>query len=143
MMSGIKAKNTKPEMVIRKGLHALGFRYRLHDKILAGKPDLVFPSYRAVIFVHGCFWHAHHCHLFRWPSTRKEFWEEKISGNARRDDQNSVALENIGWRVLIIWECALRGPTRLPADQVIEKAAAWLRTETESSEIEGYNDGTH
>lgn len=78
MMSGIQGKNTKPELTIRKGLHALGFRYRLHGKTLPGKPDLVFPKYKAVIFIHGCFWHAHHCHLFKWPSTRVDFWQEKI-----------------------------------------------------------------
>jgi DNA mismatch endonuclease (patch repair protein) len=143
MMSGIKGKNTRPEMIIRKGLHALGFRYRLHDKNLPGKPDLVFPSYHAAIQVQGCFWHAHNCYLFKWPSTRQEFWEEKISRNAERDIENLAALENEGWRVLTIWECALRGRTRLPVEEVIDKAAKWLKTETESSEIRGFDNGTH
>ena len=81
MMSGIRGKNTRPELLIRKGLHARGFRFRLHDKRLPGKPDLVLPKYSAVIFVHGCFWHGHDCHLFKWPQSRREFWRKKITRN--------------------------------------------------------------
>lgn len=85
MMAGIKGSNTQAEMMIRKGLHRLGFRYQLHRKDLPGRPDMVFPRHRAVIFVNGCFWHAHDCHLFKWPSTRKDFWREKINSNKARD----------------------------------------------------------
>ena len=88
MMSGIRYKDTKPEIIIRKALHAKGFRYSLHNNKLPGKPDIVLPKYNAIIFIHGCFWHQHNCHLFKWPSTRPEFWQNKISGNKERDKQN-------------------------------------------------------
>ena len=88
MMSGIKSKNTKPELIIRKALFKKGFRFKLHDKSLPGKPDLVLPKYDAVIFIHGCFWHQHNCHLFKWPSTRPEFWETKIHRNVEVDKRN-------------------------------------------------------
>lgn len=142
MMSGIKGKNTKPELIIRKGLHLLGFRFRLHDRKLPGQPDLVFAKYHAVIFVHGCFWHAHDCHLFKWPASNEDFWREKIGGNIERDHRNITALKDMDWRVMVIWECALRGRTRRPLDEVIETVARWLKTESGSSEIAGYANGT-
>src|ERR1700733_3845367 len=108
MMSGIRGKNTKPEMVIRRGLHARGYRYLLHDGRLPGKPDLVFPKHRAVIFVHGCFWHGHDCHLFKWPKSRWGFWRKKIERNRE------------------IGECALKGRTRLAEDQVMRSIGRWL-----------------
>lgn len=108
-MSRIRGKDTAPEMAIRRALHAAGFRYRLHDKRLPGRPDLVFPQYRAVIFVHGCFWHGHDCHLFKWPATRRAFWQQKIEGNKSRDEETEIALHALGWRTLVIWECALKG----------------------------------
>src|SRR5690606_10217746 len=118
MMSGIRGKDTTPEMIIRKGLHARGFRYRLHDRKLPGKPDLVFPAYKAVIFIHGCFWHVHDCHLFKWPSSRPEFWKQKLTGNIEKDQENFAALERDGWRILTVWECALKGRTKLPVDAI-------------------------
>ena len=103
LMAGIGPTNTKPEMLIRRRLHALGYRYRLHVKGLPGKPDLVFPSRRAAIFVHGCFWHGHNCTLFRWPATREEFWRSKIGGNVARDRRNDAALEaGLGERLALI-----------------------------------------
>lgn len=126
MMAGIRGKNTRPEMILRSGLHVRGFRFRLHDRLLPGSPDLVFPRRRAVIFVHGCFWHGHGCHLFRLPATRQEFWSAKIAGNAARDAAAEGALTADGWRVLTIWECALKGRERLPVDAVLDRAAAWL-----------------
>lgn len=126
MMAGIRGKNTRPEMILRRGLHARGFRYRLHDRRLPGSPDLVFPGRRAVIFIHGCFWHGHGCHLFRLPATRREFWEAKIEGNRARDEAAEAALMADGWRVLTIWECALKGRERLPVDDVLDRAADWL-----------------
>jgi DNA mismatch endonuclease (patch repair protein) len=137
MMAGIRGANTKPEMLIRRGLHALGFRFRLHRSKLAGKPDLVLPRYRAVIFVHGCFWHRHDCQLFKWPKTRHEFWREKIEGNSERDIRAEAELKASGWRVLKVWECALRGPTRLQPQQVIERVALWLRSTQPEGEIRG------
>lgn len=126
MMSGIRGKNTRPELLIRKALHARGFRYRIHCKDLPGNPDLCFPKYRAVIFVHGCFWHGHDCHLFRWPKTRPEFWREKIGRNREIDARAMAELAEAGWRVATVWECALKGTGRLPLDEVIEKLRAWL-----------------
>ena len=113
-MSGIRGTDTKPELVLRRGLHQLGFRYRLHDRRLPGTPDLVFPRYNAVIFVNGCFWHGHDCHLFRWPKTREKFWKSKITGNMQRDTRNWGLLEAEGWRILVVWECALKEGESIP-----------------------------
>jgi len=126
MMAGIRGKDTRPEMILRRGLHARGFRFRLHDRRLPGSPDLVFPGRRAVIFVHGCFWHGHDCHLFRLPATRQEFWRAKIEGNAARDAATEDALVSAGWRVLTIWECALKGRKRLPVETLLDRVSAWL-----------------
>lgn len=108
MMSGIKGKNTKPEMIVRRALHKAGYRYRLHVKDLPGKPDIVLPRYKAVIFVHGCFWHHHDCKHFKWPKTRGAFWREKIDGNVERDQKAYEELRTMGWRVLLFWECDIR-----------------------------------
>jgi|SRR5690625_99046 len=108
-MSRISGKNTKPEMIVRKFLHACGFRYRLHAKDLPGKPDLVLPKYNTVIFVHGCFWHAHEgCESFVMPKSRLNYWEPKLSGNKKRDEKNFIRLKEIGWNVLVVWECDLK-----------------------------------
>lgn len=125
-MSGIRGRDTKPEMVIRKGLHARGYRYRLHSRSLPGKPDLVFPSRKAVVFVHGCFWHGHECPLFKWPSTRAEWWRKKIEGNRARDQSVRAQLAGMGWRQLRVWECALKGRQRRDPDALLESVAAWL-----------------
>jgi DNA mismatch endonuclease, patch repair protein len=126
MMSGIRGRDTNPELQIRRLLHAQGFRFRLHGKDLPGKPDIVFSRYGAVIFIHGCFWHGHDCHLFRWPSTRPEFWREKIASNQQRDYHAVEALKDLGWRVAIVWECALKGRTRRDEVVVARSLAAWL-----------------
>lgn len=136
-MSGIRSRNTRPELQIRLGLHALGFRYRLHDNRLVGKPDLVFGSRQAVIFVHGCFWHGHDCSLFRLPASRTEFWERKIERNRERDAYVNHVLEESGWRTLTVWECALRGKFKLGLDTVLTQAAHWLRGPHVSSQIRG------
>lgn len=125
-MAAIRDKDTKPEMLLRRALHAKGFRYRLHDRRLPGRPDLVFPKYRAVVFVNGCFWHGHQCDQFRWPKTREEFWRAKIGGNVARDDVNIAALHDVGWRVGIVWECAMKGKGRLGVDAVVDAVARWL-----------------
>lgn len=140
MMSGIRGTNTKPELVIRRGLHAKGFRYVLHDKRLPGKPDLVFPKHRAVIFIHGCFWHGHDCHLFKWPKTRRDFWRKKIIGNQRIDDRAIAELQGLGWRVGTIWECALKGRTRVAADSVIARCAQWLKSNRQQYLLRGTSD---
>ena len=127
MMAAIHSKNTKPELVIRKALHARGFRFRLHTPSLPGKPDLVFPKYRAVIFVHGCFWHGHDCSLFKWPGTRTEFWREKIERNRMNDHKTRDTLLASGWRVGIVWECAIRNSGK-NIEAVVQRLAAWLRS---------------
>tara|TARA_Y100001970_G_scaffold278061_1_gene383226 strand:+ start:817 stop:1233 length:417 start_codon:yes stop_codon:yes gene_type:complete len=137
MMQAIRGKDTKPELAIRSGLHALGYRFRLHRGSLPGTPDLVFPGRRAVIFVHGCFWHRHDCHLFKWPKTRREFWRKKITTNARNDAKHLGALHEDGWRVLVIWECALKGRRRLPEGEPVVRAASWLKGKHRFREIRG------
>ena len=108
-MSQIKAKNTKPEMLVRKFLHAQGFRYKLHDKKLPGKPDLVLPKYKAVIFIHGCFWHGHNdCKYFVVPKTRTEWWLNKINTNKTNDAKAMKALKKDGWKIVNVWECDLK-----------------------------------
>jgi len=105
-MSRIQATDTKPEMIVRKFLHSNGFRYRLHVKDLPGKPDLVLPKYNTVIFIHGCFWHAHEgCKYFKLPETRREWWKNKLYGNKERDEKNITQLKRNGWNVIVIWEC--------------------------------------
>ncbi|MCV6589180.1 MAG: DNA mismatch endonuclease Vsr [Marinobacterium sp.] len=109
MMSGIQARNTRPERLLRSLLHRAGFRFRLHDKQLPGSPDLILPRYRTVIFVHGCYWHRHpRCKLAYTPKTRTEFWQQKFNGNVARDRRDTDALLQAGWRVVIVWECGLR-----------------------------------
>lgn len=137
MMSGIRGKNTKPELVIRKALFKRGLRYKLHDRKLPGKPDLVFPKFNAVIFIHGCFWHGHGCHLFKWPSTRPDFWRKKIKRNQKVDETNYRKLKEEGWYILTIWECAIKGRTRLPLERVIDSTALWLKTSTRDKIIRG------
>ena len=108
-MSRIKGKDTKPEMVVRKFLFAYGFRYRLHDSKFPGKPDIVLPKYKTVIFVNGCFWHGHKgCSYFVLPKTRTEWWLQKIKGTMTRDKAAEVALNVLGWKVILIWECQLK-----------------------------------
>jgi DNA mismatch endonuclease, patch repair protein len=110
MMARIRSKNTRPELRVRHFLWASGFRYRLHGKQLPGRPDIVLTRYKTVIFVHGCFWHGHtHCPQFRMPSTRREFWETKISKNQERDVQSLAKLQALGWNVIVVWECEIEG----------------------------------
>ena len=126
-MSRVRSRDTKPELQLRRGLHAVGFRYRLDVRDLPGRPDLVFPRHCAVAFVHGCFWHGHDCSLFKLPTTRTEFWTDKIQKNRARDARATTALRAADWRVLTVWECAFRGPSRLEASEVIEASVAFLR----------------
>ena len=137
MMSGIRGKDTIPELLIRKALFAKGFRYRLHDRRLPGKPDLVFPKYDAVIFIHGCFWHGHDCHLFKWPSTRPEFWKNKINRNREVDERNYKKIKEDGWRILTIWECAIKGKTRLSLEKIVDASEKWLKEGKRDKVIKG------
>ncbi|WP_417837544.1 very short patch repair endonuclease [Thalassospira tepidiphila] len=137
MMSKIRAADTKPEILVRKALHARGFRYRLHGRQLPGKPDIVLPKYNAVIFVHGCFWHCHDCHLFKWPKSREEFWKEKLSRNRLRDSQALDLLHDEQVRTLIVWECSLKGKGRLDFSSLVSTVSDWLQGCNNHKEIRG------
>lgn len=136
-MAAIRGNDTKPELIIRRGLHARGYRYRLHEIRLSGKPDLVFRKYNAVLFINGCFWHGHECNLFRWPKTREEFWRDKIGGNVARDERNRTDLLKSDWRVGVVWECALKGRGRLLPNAVIDSIARWLSSDVSEFSIRG------
>ena len=134
MMSGIKGKNTKPELALRRALHSRGFRFRLYSQRVHGRPDLVLPKHRAVVFVHGCFWHRHErCRYTTTPSTRPEFWQKKFQANVARDFAVRTMLLADGWRVATVWECALRKPVPLAVS--VELLSAWLFTERPLLEI--------
>jgi DNA mismatch endonuclease (patch repair protein) len=137
MMAGIRGKDTRPELLIRSALHRAGFRFRLHQANLPGKPDLVLPRYHAAIFVHGCFWHGHDCHLFRWPKTREAFWREKIGRNVARDRKQLADLAGAGWRIAVIRECALKGRSRLLLLDIVEAVSLWLKSDEKVLEIQG------
>ena len=125
VMSRIRGRDTKPEMIVRRIAHGLGFRFRLHRRDLPGSPDLVFPKHRAVIMVHGCFWHRHPgCRYATSPKTRVRFWEEKFEGNVVRDRRNEDALDELGWRVLVIWECETRDREAV-AERIVGVSGRW------------------
>ena len=135
MMASIRGVNTKPEMIVRRELHALGFRYRIHVRELSGRPDIVLAKFKAVVFVNGCFWHAHEgCELFKVPSTRTEFWREKLLANRRRDERNVFQLQEDGWRVATVWECSLNQDK-----SAAEKLANWLYSLSRQIELPELN----
>ena len=137
MMAGIQSKNTKPEILIRKALHARGFRYSLHSNHLPGKPDIVMPKWRVVIFVHGCFWHWHGCHLSKMPTTRTAFWTTKLAANRKRDALATQQLLAADWRVATVWECATRGISALNnLPGLIEHLSFWIRNPEQSPTLE-------
>jgi DNA mismatch endonuclease, patch repair protein len=143
MMSGIRAKNTKPELALRKHLHWAGLRYRLHVSDLPGRPDIVLPKWRAVVFVHGCFWHGHACPLFRMPKTRSDWWSAKIEKNRDNDARAQVTLELAGWRTMTVWECSMRGGTAESPAQVASAVIDWLRSGLMTGEIGGWRGRGH
>ena len=127
-MSQIRSKNTKPELVVRKYLFTKGFRYRLHSKDLPGKPDIVLPKYRTVIFVHGCFWHGHEgCKYFVVPKTNTQWWTDKITGNNAKDKKAIKALKKDGWKVIVIWECNLKPAKVEPTLLSLLKKLGWIK----------------
>jgi DNA mismatch endonuclease (patch repair protein) len=134
-MSQIRGKNTNPEQLIRKALFSRGFRYRLHRRDLPGCPDMVLPKHRAAIFIHGCLWHGHQCHLFKWPATNAPFWRRKIKRNRNNDLLALNQLKNADWRVLVIWECALRGRLKLDRAKLFERVADWIRSKRKEAII--------
>ena len=134
MMAGIRGKDTKPEMALRRALHSQGFRYRLHVKGYAGRPDLLLPRFNAAIFVHGCFWHRHEgCRYATTPQGRREFWQSKFEANVARDWRGRAELMERGWRVATVWECALRRPERV--ETATEILAAWLLGTSTATDI--------
>ena len=130
MMSGIGTTNTKPELIVRKLLFAQGFRYRLHRKDLPGRPDIALPKYNVAIFVHGCFWHCHDCHLFKWPKSNAAFWRKKILGNRERDTRKAKQLRAIGWDVMTVWECAVRGKQDAQLIALGSRMGDWIVAES-------------
>lgn len=137
IMSRIRGKDTKPEIIIRKALFKIGIRFRIHGKLLPGKPDLVLKKYSAVIFVHGCFWHGHDCPHFRMPSSNRAFWKKKIKGNQKNDQRHLQELKEGGWRVLLIWECSTRGAGHDAPEKVAQKAVTWLKSKSTFKQIRG------
>lgn len=135
-MSRIRGRDTKPELTLRRGLHAAGLRFRLHTK-LPGKPDVVLPKYRAVILVHGCFWHGHGCGLFKMPKTRADFWKRKIAANRARDVRVKQELRRLDWRVLEVWECSLKGAARRAVNDVVLKAVSFVKSDRTAGVIAG------
>jgi DNA mismatch endonuclease (patch repair protein) len=125
MMAGIRGRNTKPELALRRGLHRLGFRFRLHKRGIPGRPDLAFPRLRSAVFVHGCFWHRHSgCKFAYFPKSRIDFWDDKFESNVARDARQLRELRKLGWRALVVWECSLR--TEKLRERTIRRVANWL-----------------
>ncbi len=136
MMANIKGRNTKPELLIRRLLHAHGFRFRIHRKDLPGKPDIVLPKYKVIIFIHGCFWHGHqNCRLFKLPASRTKFWEEKIFKNEKNDKKAKDLLFSSGWRICTIWECAVRRSKKNPV-ALMDILTNWLYGSEQLLEID-------
>ncbi len=129
VMASVKNKNTKPEVNIRKALFAKGLRYKIHNKNLPGCPDLVFPKYKAVIFIHGCFWHNHDCKHGQLPSTNVAFWKEKLEKNEKRDRRSIVELKDIGWKVKVIWLCQLKNRKNFKSEDAIIEIIEWLKSQ--------------
>lgn len=137
IMSKVKGKNTSIETDIRKALFARGYRYRIHTGKLSGHPDIVFPKYKAAVFVNGCFWHAHDCSRFKIPDSNKEFWTKKFENNKARDTRTYETLRQAGWRILVVWECALKGKRKKDFDGLIDEIETWLHGDSIYSEISG------
>lgn len=138
IMAAIKGRNTKPEIALRRAMHARGFRFRLHRPDLPGRPDFTLPKHRAVCFVHGCFWHRHQgCRLASTPSTRTDFWQAKFAANVARDARNEAMILSIGWRLAIIWECAVR----LSIEDTSSQLAGWMTVGVHSTLVLEAPDG--
>ena len=127
IMASVGQKDTGAELVLRRALHKAGLRYKLHDRSLPGSPDLVFPRFRAVIFVHGCYWHSHGCYKSTVPKSRRAFWTDKFSANRERDERNIGLLMERGWRAMVVWECELLGKNALSSHEVAERVHEWLQ----------------
>lgn len=140
IMASVGQRDTGPEMCLRRILHRHGLRYRLHDRSLPGSPDLVFPRFQSVVFVHGCFWHVHEgCKFATKPSSRKTFWKEKFDANRKRDRRNYDTLVASGWRVLVVWECAIKGQKEDELDKLGKAVVRWLKSDNRYGEIGGHH----
>lgn len=128
-LDSVKSVNTKPEMYVRSGLHRSGLRFRIHNKKLTSTPDLFFARYNLCLFVHGCFWHKHECHLFKWPGTREEFWRKKITGNHLRDQKQYKQLLDDGYRVGVIWECSIKGKKSITEENFFAELIRNIRSD--------------
>jgi DNA mismatch endonuclease (patch repair protein) len=137
IMASVRQKNTGAELLLRAALHRTGLRYRLHDRALSGSPDLVLPKFRAIIFVHGCYWHSHGCYRSTIPKSRNDFWVEKFRANRSRDDRNTRLLLKDDWRVLTVWECALKGKSAKSSAAVARAVRKWLESSRKLGEISG------
>jgi DNA mismatch endonuclease (patch repair protein) len=137
IMASVGQKNTGAELLLRSALHKIGLRYRLHVRSLPGSPDLAFPRFKAVAFVHGCYWHSHGCYRSTVPKSRREFWMGKFAANRERDERNARRLMADGWRVMVVWECALLGKNALPAGDVARQFRVWLDGGLDQDEISG------
>jgi DNA mismatch endonuclease (patch repair protein) len=137
IMASVGQKDTGAELLLRRALHKIGLRYRLHDRSLPGSPDLVFPCFRAVVFVHGCYWHSHGCYKSTVPKSRRIFWTDKFTANRSRDAKNVNLLLDDRWRVLTVWECALKGKTAQPSSAVVKAVKSWLDSSERIEEITG------
>jgi DNA mismatch endonuclease (patch repair protein) len=136
-MSRVLSRNTAPEIIVRRLLHSVGYRFRLHRRDLPGTPDIVLPKHGVAIFVHGCFWHGHNCPLFRLPETRPDFWSSKIEGNRMRDKAARRSLLELEWRSITVWECAVRGRWRLERSELAAKVTSLIEDSRTGADIEG------
>lgn len=137
MMAGIRGRDTKPEIQVRRALHRRGFRYSRASARLPGRPDVVLTRWKAVVFVHGCFWHWHGCSLSKLPESNRQFWQRKLSGNVERDELAALTLVALGWRVATVWECSLRGTTaREGFEAAMDRLATWIRSDSEGPVLE-------
>jgi len=136
-MSRVRNVDTTPELLLRCGLHARGYRFRLHRKDLPGRPDIILPKYKSIILVNGCFWHGHGFPMFKIPETRQEFWVTKIRRNRERDALVLSSLASLDWRVFVLWECSIKGSGRRPMGAVLDEIIAWLDGHDPSGEIAG------
>ena len=136
-MAGVPQRDTKIERAVRSLLHRAGFRFRLTDRSLPGSPDIVLPRWRVAIFVNGCFWHGHDCHLYRLPTTRTEFWRAKTVANVERDERANRELSVAGWRIITVWQCSLKGKTRLTSEELSAALVSAISCNTRCIELCG------
>jgi DNA mismatch endonuclease (patch repair protein) len=141
MMSGIRGRDTKIELVVRKALHARGLRYRLHNRTLPGRPDIAFIGAKVAIFMNGCFWHGHDCPFFRLPASNTEFWQAKIGANRERDLRSLEALHALGWRTAVVWECSIRNRPAEDFAALLDQLEEWIRMGSGHLDLRGSSSG--